>query len=270
MNTGVLQRGSHYAVVTGASSGLGYALASQLAQMKKPLIMVALKGESLQEKALALKLKFDTDIYTIEGDLTEPLVRDELYEVVSNKPTDLLILNAGIGGSKPIEDASEHWLGKIIDLNVKANALITFTLLESLKKAPDAVILTISSMAALTPMPYKAVYPASKAFQSSWAMGLDAELSVNTRVRSLVVYPGGMLTNEDVQKRLKRQSWLGKKTVLPVELVAKKALEGIEEGRGRIIPGWANQLNYILFKFIPWKFRSKALIGFMKTELDMH
>lgn len=270
MKSRVLQRRSHYAVVTGASSGLGYALAAQLAQMKKPLILVALKGESLQEKANLLQMKFGVDICTLEGDLTDDIVKSELQALVAATPTDLLILNAGIGGSKPIEDASEHWLGKIIDLNVKANALITFMLLESLKKAPEAVILTISSMAALTPMPYKGVYPASKAFQSSWAMGLDAELSVNTRVRSLVVYPGGMLTNEDVQKRLIRQSWLGKKTILPVELVAKKALNGIEEGRSRIIPGWANQLNYVLFKFIPWKFRSKALIGFMKTELNLH
>jgi hypothetical protein len=270
MKTSVLQRRSHYAVVTGASSGLGYAFAFQLAQIKKPLILVALKGESLQEKASLLKTKFGVDISTIEGDLTDPLVKSELQALVAEKPTDLLILNAGIGGSKPIEDASEHWLGKIIDLNVKANALITFALLENLKKAPDAVILTVSSMAALTPMPFKAVYPASKAFQSSWAMGLDAELSDHTRVRSLVLYPGGMLTNEDVQERLKRQSWLGRKTILPVELVAQKALKGIEEGRSRIIPGWANQLNYVLFKFIPWKFRSKALVRFMKTELDMH
>ena len=55
MKTSVLQRRSHYAVVTGASSGLGYAFALQLAQIKKPLILVALKGESLQERRVYSK-----------------------------------------------------------------------------------------------------------------------------------------------------------------------------------------------------------------------
>ncbi len=260
-----------FALITGASTGLGAAFAARLAKAGKPLLLVALPGEQLQEKAAALKQTFGVEVIALEIDLTHENGLQALFQQCTDAgwPIDMLLNNAGVGGSQPFETASSVWLEKIISLNVLATTLLTQHFLPVLKAQPRALILNVSSMAAFTPMPYKMVYPASKAFVTSFSMGLDAELRASTNVRVFCLHPGGMKTNEDVSARLSRQSWLGKQTVLPVDRIVDISLNAIWSDKTVIVPGWANRMNYWLFKFLPWSVRSRALVKFMKRELNL-
>jgi short-subunit dehydrogenase len=78
-----------------------------------------------------------------------------------------------------------------------------------------------------------------------------------------------MMTNADVSERLKNQNWLGRKSILAVDDIARIGLEGLNKNNPLIIPGWSNRLNQLLFRWLPWSFRSKALVRFMKRELGL-
>jgi hypothetical protein len=260
-----------YAVVTGASTGLGAAFARQLAKTGKSLVLVALPQEGLTQFAAQLEAEYGISTLVIEADLT--LQEERKWVVLKLEEVrpgiDLLINNAGIGGSQAFETATSQWLSQIITLNIMHTALFIHALLPALKRVPKANILNVSSMAGLTPMPFKTVYPASKAFITSFSLGLDAELRESTNIRVFALHPGGMMTNADVSRRLKNQNWLGRKSVFEVDEIAKIGLRGIQRGNPIIIPGWSNRLNYLLFKWIPWSIRSGALVRFMKKELEL-
>src|SRR5690606_15313804 len=109
---------------------------------------------------------------------------------------DMLINNAGLGGDLPFLEASPDYIEDIILLNTYALAMLTRLLLTNLINQKRAYILNIASLAAFSPMPYKTVYPASKAFVYSFSRGLDAELR-GTGVTVSVAHPGGMRTNAE-------------------------------------------------------------------------
>lgn len=262
---------TNYALITGASTGLGAAFARRLAANKKDLVLVALAGEGLQKFALQLSNDFQVVVLAIEADLTQKEERAGVVEKLKSAEItiDLLINNAGIGGSQSFESATAAWLEQQILLNVTHTTLFTHALLPVLKRAQRANILNVSSMAGLTPMPYKTIYPATKAFITSFSLGLDAELRDTTNIRVFVLHPGGMMTNADVSRRLKNQNWLGRKSILEVDEIARIGLAGLLKNEPVIIPGWSNKLNYLLFRWLPWSIRSKALLRFMKKELEM-
>ncbi len=261
----------YYALVTGASTGLGAAFAHRLAKAGRALILVSLADEGLAELAAELTQTYGVKVHFLEGNLTKTTFRTEIIDYLQQNQIqlDLLINNAGIGGSRPFETASADWLEQQILLNVMHTTLFSHALLPRLKGDYPARILNVSSMAGLTPMPYKTVYPATKAFITHFSLGLDAELREQTNIRVFALHPGGMMTNADVSARLKNQNWLGRQSVMEVDEIARIALEGLSKNKPLIIPGWSNRLNYLIFRWLPWSVRSRALIRFMKRELNL-
>ena len=93
---------------------------------------------------------------------------------------DILINNAGLGGTKKFTEASSDYINTILQVNVAATSLITHQLLPNLLKQPKAYILNVSSMAAFSPIGFKTVYPATKTFIHSFSRGLHEELKDTT------------------------------------------------------------------------------------------
>lgn len=261
----------NYALVTGASTGLGAAFAHRLAKAGRALILVALPDEGLAELTSELIKTHGIKALFFEGNLTDNAFSMEIINKLSDEQikVDLLINNAGIGGSQPFELATAGWLEQQIMLNVMHTSLFTHAILPFMKGDFPASILNVSSMAGLTPMPYKTVYPATKAFITHFSLGLDAELREKTNIRVFALHPGGMMTNADVSARLKNQNWIGRKSILAVDEIARIGLAGLSKNKPLIIPGWSNRLNYLLFRWVPWSIRSKALVRFMKRELGL-
>lgn len=237
----------NYALITGASKGLGRCFATELAKRKYNLILVSLPNEGLEETAAAIKKEFAIAVEIYETDLAVKENVLDLSQWINEKfSLTILINNAGIGGSKHFSDAQEDYLNNIIQLNVMAPSLLTAGLLPNLKKQEAAYILNVSSLAGLSPMAYKTVYPASKAFVQSFSRGLNRELK-ETSVSVSVVNPGGMKTNPETTKRLNKQGLIGQIASRDPESVARQCIEGL-----------FSKKEVIKVNFVSWLFLKTA------------
>ena len=256
-----------YTVITGASRGLGKSLAIECAKEGRNLILISLPHEEIRNTAHEISQTFDVKATGYEADLTN----DEDVAVLSawiksNYSIDMLINNAGMGGTDYFDEANTNYLDTIIQLNMKALVQLTHKLLPALKKNRNSHILNIASLAAFGPMPYKTIYPASKAFVSSFSRGLNAELK-KTSVSVSVAYPGGMATNPEVTKRMEEYSSFVKSTFLSPEKTAKILIKETLEGKTIIVPGLANKINRLLFKFVPEEILMNMFTKSLQKEL---
>lgn len=237
-----------FAVVTGASQGLGKSFAEELAKENHNLILVSLSQEDLPNLCKELNRKYKVECHFFETDLSREENILEMTDWINSKfQIDILINNAGIGGSAYFEKVENEDLQKMIQLNVVATTLIIHELLPNLKAQKKAHILNISSLAGLSPIPYKTVYPASKAFIYSFSRGLHEELK-NTSVSVSVVNPGPMKTNGDTTKRIKKQGVFTKIALRKPEEIARISIRQMKKGKSMIITNW---LSWLVLKIVP-------------------
>ena len=251
---------NEFALITGASMGLGLAFAKELAKRGVNTILVGLSNEGLEKTCTEIAKEFGTESVFYETDLTKKENILALAKWVNgNYAVSILINNAGIGGTKRFVDAHVDYIDTIIQLNVKATSMVTHQLLPNLLKQPKAFILNVSSIAAFSPIGYKTVYPASKAFIDHFTRGLGRELS-DTTVSVSLVSPGPMLTSLEKIERLKAQGFLGKLAALTPEKVAETSIRQLLKGDRAIVLNMLNRLNLLLMRFlsrryITWRVR---------------
>lgn len=257
-----------HTVITGASSGLGKAFAYEFAHRGHHLILVSLANENLSELAHEITQKFAIKIAIYEADLSERNAIENFTDWLRKHQFEIEILvnNAGIGGSKNFNETDTDQLDRIIQLNVRGTALLTRSLLPMLMQNSTSYILNVSSIAAFSPLPYKMVYPATKAFIYSFSLGLRSELR-KSGVKVTVVNPGAMPTNHDIQARINKQGWIGKIASTKPEYVAKRAIDGVFAGKTIVIPGFVNRINYLAFKFMPWWLIEPLVSRIIRREL---
>ncbi len=256
-----------YTIITGASRGLGKCLAKECAKKGRNLILISLAKESIAQTAHELSEKYQIKSAIFETDLTnEKELLSLVKQIKSNYRIDMLINNAGVGGTDRFTEAKPQYINNIIRLNMNALVVLSHQLLPLLKAENKAYILNIASLAAFGPMPYKTIYPASKAFVASFSRGLNAELK-ESNVSVSVAYPGGMATNPEVSKRMEQYSSLVKKTFLSPEKVAEICIKQTLAQKTVIVPGSINKLSRLLFKFVPEDIRLNMFSKNLQKEL---
>ena len=223
-----------YAVVTGASKGLGRELAFELARRGYPTLLV-----SSTEAVHAVR-----------------------EEIVNKYPVDL-VNNVGTGGSRAIETADMDYLLRILHLNVLCTTILTKSLLLNLQQNTPAHILNVGSMAGFTATAYKTVYPASKAYVHAFSKSLREELK-GTGISVTLAAPGAMATNTEVSTRIAKQGFFGRATLKSTSDIARKYIDGMLRGKRQII---LNPLSYFLTKIIPERWRIPLLSRIVKREL---
>lgn len=257
-----------YTVITGASTGLGKEFAIACAERGRNLILVALPGRNLVLLGRVLEREYGIRAVVYETDLTD---REAVYELASsilrNYRVDFLINNAGTGGTQVFEESSTRYLENIVSLNIMSLALLTRLFINELKSHEHAYILNVSSMAAFSPIPFKTIYPASKAFVANFSRSLRQELAT-TGVRVAVLHPGPILTNPDVALRIVRQGSAGKVGLLPAKEIAQLGIDGVISGREVIIPGIMNKMNRILIAIVPSGIRMNMLSRVISREIE--
>lgn len=240
-----------YTLITGASCGLGKEFAIDCARRGRNLILTALPGELVSKTGRQLARQYNVDVVAYEADLTNIEEVRALAGIINdNYNVDMLINNAGLGGAHPFIESAPEYIEKIILLNIYAVVMITRFLLPNLKKQGESYILNIASLAAFRPMPFKTVYPASKAFVYSFSRSLDAELK-GTGVSVSVAHPGGMKTNAEVSQRINNHPKWIQSTTLSAEKVAHICIRRMLRRRKVIIPGIVNKLYWLLLKITP-------------------
>jgi short-subunit dehydrogenase len=179
------------AFVTGASSGIGRALAAELARRGCRLILTALDQEQLAAVAEQLRGREGASVDFRPADITDPSSRADLIAWVRSQAgsLDLLISNAGGGRFRRFSVAAWEELRKTIALNVEAPTHLVHELLPLLKAPPEARIVIVSSGIGRLPYPGLAVYGAAKGYLTSLGETLACELR-GTRVGVLVFFPG--------------------------------------------------------------------------------
>lgn len=259
-----------YALITGASRGLGKEFAYELAMRGFNLLLVSLENEGLPELGRELSEQFNVKTSCIEADLADTDSLDNVAKwAAKNGQVQILINNAGIGGTMAFDNASLHYLDSIIQLNIRATCLLTRLMLPELKKNDHAYILNVASMVSFSPVAYKTIYPASKAFIWSFSKGLAEELKY-TGVQVSVVHPGPMRTNADVTRRIENQNTLGKMGVLTTSKTARIAINRLFCGTRIIIPGYFNKFNWLLSRLVPLSIRLVVVSRFMKRDLAQY
>ncbi len=246
-----MENNKQYTVLTGASQGFGRALAFDLARRKYNLILVALPDEGLDTLSAELR-KTGVEVVYYEVDLTDLTKLLTFTEWVNdNYKINMLVNNAGVGGTRKLLESSVDYLDTLIKLNITATTVLIHQLLPNLLKQENrAYILNVSSMAAFCPIPYKTAYPASKRFVRDFSRGLYQELK-GTNVFVSVVHPGPMRTNENVTKRIENQGFWGNLGVLSPEKAASLTLNQLFRNNSSILPGRYNGFLWLLLTMLP-------------------
>jgi short-subunit dehydrogenase len=256
-----------FALITGASQGLGRSFALELARRKINTLLVALPGEELGSLSEELR-SMGTESFYLETDL---LLKKNIMDMAEwanrNFNINMLINNAGAGGTKSFLDCDPDYIDRIIQLNITSTSLITHQILPNLIGQDRSWILNVSSMASFSPMGYKTVYPASKRFVHHFSRGLRQEL-INKNVQVSVVYPGPIITNDDVRKRIAGQGFAGRIVSLTPEKVAEIAIAGLFRGKTFILAGWANKVSWLLMAILPGWIKIPMLTKIYKREIN--
>lgn len=253
-----------FALITGAAAGLGKAFAHELSGRGFNIILVDLQNRGLMDVCEEIEREYGNEAVYFECDLTElDSMVDMSNAVNDNYDVSVLINNAGIGGTCRFEDAGLDYINNIIQLNIAATTLMVRLLLPNLKRQSKSYVLNVSSMAAFSPIAFKTVYPASKAFVHSFTRSMYQEYR-KTNVFFSVVYPGPMKTNADVTARINRQGFWGKLVALSPEKVAKLSVNQLFRKNPYII---FNAFNWFLMIITPVWFKLPLLSSAMKREL---
>lgn len=255
-----------YALVTGASRGLGRAFATELARRGIHVLMTALPGENLEDFSRCLATRYGVRTDYLECDLSEMDAIARLTAWASAYPLKILINNAGLGGTSPFAATHASVINDIILVNVRATALVTHELLGTLKQHTPAWVLNVSSMASFSPVGYKTVYPASKVFIQHFSRGLTEELR-GTGVFVSVVHPGPMKTNADCTLRIERQGLVGRIALVSPEVLARKALTRLFNRETVIVIGWMNRFCRLVMKTVPAAIRLPLATRVVRREI---
>ena len=169
---------THYTIVTGASQGLGKAIAIQLAKMHENLVLVALPESGLEDLSDFLSNNFNVDVHHLEFDLSIVENYTKFYNYVNEHSLNIkyLVNNAGILSRGSFDTLSIDFILRQIEVNVIAPTMLTKLFLDNLKQNKPSGILNVSSLAGYFPLVEKQVYCGTKAYVLSFSRALRKEL----------------------------------------------------------------------------------------------
>jgi uncharacterized protein len=256
-----------YALITGASKGLGKAFARELAGMGKNLILVSLPHEGLSDLSESIRLEYGIDVVFYETDfLQNENIIDLALRVNETYQLEILINNAGIGGSGRFTDAGTEFLETIIQLNISAPVILLHELLPNLLKQQKAWVLNVASMASFSPIGFKTVYPASKKFIQHFSSGLREELK-SKNISISCVYPGPMGTNSEITTRIEKYGIWARLILMTPDQVAAISIRRMFKKKRNIVPGAGNKIYWFLMTFFPPRTVLNVATNMVKKEL---
>lgn len=242
-----------FTLITGASEGIGKALAYELAKRNENLLLVALPNDKLQEVALYLRSVFPIKLFTYGLDLTNDHASNKILDWVNHNGFILktLINNAGVGYTTPFVDLKNDFCDYIIKLNVNLTVNLSKKLIPNLSKVEGgAHILNISSLASYYPIPNKCVYSASKSFIRNFSRALRSELKpLNINVSCLC--PGPVETNKNVLDTIDKVGFKGRLLMTTPEKVALRCIEKLNKNEAVFMSTFLCSLVVKSTSFLP-------------------
>jgi short-subunit dehydrogenase len=247
------------ALITGASSGIGAAFASMLGGLGMQLVLVARSEEKLRKLATQLADKNAVRVEVIAIDLSRAGAAREVFEATQRYglTVDMLVNNAGFGTYGNFHTIDAEREQQEIMLNVAAVVDLCHQFLPAMVERGDGAIINIASTAAFQPVPFEAVYGASKAFVLSFSEALWVEYR-GKGVRVLALCPGATATEFFAVLGTENAAVGAKETP---EKVVRTGLRALERGRLSVISGASNTLLATMTRFAP-----RALVAQMAAR----
>jgi short-subunit dehydrogenase len=259
-----------YTLITGASEGLGKAMAIECAGRKMNLVLVALPGLELYHLADFLQRSFDVKVVAIAKDLSDENSSVEIFRFLREQDIhiNILINNAGVGNTQFFEDVNFPVFEKQIRLNILATTSLTYHLLPILKENTPAYILNVGSLACFFTLPRKQVYGGTKSFIYFFSKSLRMELE-EKNISVTVLCPGGINSNPRQIMLNRTGTWITQLSLMDPEHVAPLAIDGLLRKKAVIIPGRLNRFFLVLGRVVPPPIKSmivKRQMNALKME----
>ncbi len=260
----------NYALITGSSRGIGKAFAMECASRGINVLLVARSGNDLEETASLIRTKFKVKVDYFSIDLSEKESPQKVYNWCRemNYTIDILINNAGFGGTAAFEESSVEYDDQRIQLNIRALVLMCKLFIPDMKRLKQAYILNVSSLSAFFSIPYKSVYAASKSFVLSFSRSISYELS-NSSISVSTVCPNGVYTNDEIQSRINAHGLIGRLASISTDKLAEIGINGMFKTKAVIVPKPVNKFILFLHKITPGKIEQKFLLREFNKELQV-
>jgi uncharacterized protein len=246
-----------FAVITGASSGIGYELAKVFAENGFDLLINAEDDLSAVQRDVANE---EVEVETVQADLSNPKGVEKLYARIqkAGRPVDAIALNAGIGaGGDFARDTDLAQELELIDLNIRSTVHLSKLVLPDMVRRGEGRILLTSSIASTMPGTFQAVYNASKSFVQSFALGIRLELK-GTGVMVTSLMPGPTET-EFFERAHMEDTRVGSSEKDDPAEVARQGFDALMKGKERVVAGsLANRLMAYGGRFVPDRAKAEA------------
>ena len=235
------------AVVTGASTGIGFELAGCCARDGYDLVIVANEPEihAAQTKLSAL----GATVEAFEADLATPEGCEQVYAALKGRPVAALLANAGVGLGKGFLDQEFEAWSRVVDTNVMGTLYLIQKIGRDMRARREGKILITGSIAGFMPGTYQAVYNGSKAFLDSFSFALRHEIK-ESGVTVTCLMPGATET-EFFARADMLDNKVGTDEKDSPAFVAKQGFEAMKNGEGQVIAGWKNKMQAAIAHVVP-------------------
>ncbi len=246
--------------ITGASGGLGRALANECGKRGYNLFLVDINADGLKSIQRGLERQFGITVTTACCDLTNDASVDALLSKIDEFGIrfDTLLNIAGVDFEGGFLERERREIVKIIALNNEATLRITHAILTRRREGSPFYLLFTSSLASMYPMPLKATYAASKRFLLDFSVALREELK-EQGVQVLALCPGGLATTKEALSGIAAQGFWGDATTNPLEIVAAKTISRLETRSGVYVPGAVNRVLNFCGGLLPRRWVAAAI-----------
>lgn len=234
------------AIVTGASSGIGYELAKLCAENGYDLVIAA--DTPIEEAAQALR-QLGAEVEALETDLATLEGVDELYAAIGGRPIDALLANAGHGLGRAFLDQDFEDVRHVIDTNITGTVYLIQKVGRDMRQHGRGRILITGSIAGFLPGSFQAVYNGTKAFIDSFSFALRNELK-ETGVTVTCLMPGATET-EFFERADMLDTKVGTQEKDDPAKVARDGFDAMMAGEGDVVSGWKNKLQTTLANVTP-------------------
>ena len=250
-----------WALVTGASAGIGAALAKELAAGGTYLVLTARRKDRLEELAKELSGKHNVKTEVLVADLADPDAPEKIFAFTKEKgiEIDLLINNAGFGRLGEFPSVEKQRLLDMVQVNCGAVVHLTRLYLPEMMARHRGDVLILASTASFQAVPYISTYAATKAFDLLFAEGLAEEMKPYG-IRVCALCPGS--TTSEFHAVAGQEKFINKAET--AEKVAHTGLRALAAGKSYVISGFGNYLGAHGERLVPRRFVTKIAAGMFK------
>jgi hypothetical protein len=253
------------AVITGASSGIGAALAHEFAAQGHELVLIARREQALTSVADAIAAKGRVRPAVLRLDVARVDAARDIGEALAQRglEPEIIVNNAGFGLMGAADKLDRQRQLAMVDVNVRALTELSLAFIESIERRRGG-ILNVASVAGFMPGPGMAVYYATKAYVISFSEALHEELRPRG-VRVTTVCPGVVPTEFQARAGMDA-SRIPAFVSVSAETVAQEAYQGLKQGRRIVVPGWVNKPAPVLARILPRALLLKMIYASQKIR----